>query len=111
MTYTTNPSAEPKIRYEDAAKQIKAEKPKENLMVIPFGYDHKIVVPYKEGVKIIEALASAEVLKEEHGEFPYFTGIGRHHISPTLMSRDEYELIKIASVLQVDYKTLKKQKK
>lgn len=111
MTYTADPSAEPKVRFEDVAKQVKAEKPKENLMVIPFGYDHKIVLPYKDGVKIIEALANAELLKEEYGEIANFTGIERHHINPTLMSRDEYELIKIASVLQVDYKELKKQRK
>lgn len=111
MTYTIDTPEEPKIRYEDAAKQVKAEKPKENLMVIPFGYDHKIVLPYKDGLKIIEALANAEVLKEEYGEIAYFTGIERHHFNPTLMSRDEYELIKIASVLQVDYKELKKQRK
>ena len=111
MTYTIDPLAEPKIRYEDAAKQVKAEKPKENLMVIPFGYDYKIVLPYKDGVKVIEALANAEVLKEEYSELPHFTGIERHHLNPTLMSRDEYELIKIASVLKVDYKELKKQRK
>ena len=111
MTYTIDPSAEPKIRYEDAAKQVKAEKPKENMMVIPFGYDYKIVVPYKDGVKIIEALANAEVLKEEYGELPHFTGIERHHLNPTLMPRDEYELIKLAGVLRVDYRELKKHRK
>ena len=111
MAYTFDLPAEPKVRFEDVAKQVKAEKPKENLMVIPFGYDHKIVLPYKDGVKIIEALANTEVLKEECGEIAHFTGIERHHLNPTLMSRDEYELIKIASVLQVDYKELKKQRK
>lgn len=111
MTCVVDPPAEPKVRFEDVAKQVKAEKPKENLMVIPFGYDHKIVLPYKDGVKIIEALANAELLKEEYGEIAHFTGIERHHINLTLMSRDEYELIKIASVLQVDYKELKKQRK
>ena len=111
MTYTINSPEEPKVRFEDVAKQVKAEKPKENLMVIPFGYDHKIVIPYKDGVKIIEALANAEVLKEDYGEIAYFTGIERHHLNPTLMSRNEYELIKIASVLKVDYKELKKQRK
>ena len=111
MSYALNPPDDFKRNFAEAEKQVKAEKQKENMMVIPFGYDHKIVVPYKDGVKIIEALANAEVLKEEYSELPHFTGIERLHLNPTLMSRDEYELIKLASVLRVDYKELKKQRK
>lgn len=109
MSYALNPPSDFKMNFAEAEKQVKAEKPKENLMVIPFGYDHKIVVPYKDGVEIIEALANA-ALKEEYGELPHFTGVERHHFNPTIMSREEYALIKIGALLKVDYKELKLQR-
>ena len=107
MSYAPNPPSDFKMNFAEAEKQVKAEKQKENMMVIPFDYGHKLVVPYKEGVKIIEALANAEVLKEEYGQLTYFAGVERHHFNPTIMSREEYELIKIGALLKVDYKDLK----
>ena len=107
MSYAPNPPSDFKMNFAEAEKQVKAEKQKENMMVIPFDYGHKLVVPYKDGVKIIESLANAEVLKEEYGQLTYFAGVERHHFNPTIMSREEYELIKIGALLKVDYKDLK----
>lgn len=107
MSYTIDAPSDFKRNFAEAEKQVKAEKQKENMMVIPFDYGHKLVVPYKDGVKIIEALANAEVLKEEYGQLAYFAGVERHHFNPTIMSREEYELIKIGALLKVDYKELK----
>lgn len=107
MSYAIDPASDFKMNFAEAQKQVKAEKQKENMMVIPFDYVHKLVVPYKDGVKIIEALANAEVLKEEYGQPAYFAGVERHHFNPTIMSREEYELIKIGALLKVDYKELK----
>lgn len=110
MSYTIDAPDDFKRNFAEAEKQVKAEKQKENMMVIPFDYGHKLVVPYKDGVKIIEALANAEVLKEEYGQPTYLTGVERHHFNPTIMSREEYELIKIGALLKVDYKELKLQR-
>lgn len=107
MSYALNPPDDFKRNFAEAEKQVKAEKQKENMMAIPFDYGHKLVVPYKDGVKIIEALANAEVLKEEYGQPAYFAGVERHHFNPTIMPREEYELIKIGALLKVDYKELK----
>ena len=111
MSYAIDAPPDFKKNFAEAEKQVKAEKQKENMMVIPFDYGHKLVVPYKDGVKIIEALANAEVLKEEYGQLAYFAGVERHQFTPTIMSREEYELIKIGALLKVDYKELKKQGK
>ena len=110
MSYTIDAPPDFKRNFAEAEKQVKAEKQKENMMVIPFDYGHKLVVPYKDGVKIIEALANAEVLKEEYGQPAYFAGVERRHFNPTIMSREEYELIKIGALLKVDYKELKLQR-
>ena len=110
MSYALNPPDDFKRNFAEAEKQVKAEKQKENMMVIPFDYGHKLVVPYKDGLKIIEALANAEVLKEDYGQPAYFAGVERHPFNPTIMSREEYELIKIGALLKVDYKELKLQR-
>ena len=110
MSYALNPPDDFKRTFAEAEKQVKAEKQKENMMVITFDYGHKLVVSYKDGVKIIEALANAEILKEEYGQPAYFAGVERHHFNPTIMSREEYELIKIGALLKVDYKELKLQR-
>ena len=107
MIYALNPPDDFERNFAEAEKHVKAEKQKENMMVIPFDYGHKLVVPYKDGVKIIEALSNAEILKEEYGQLPYIAGVERHHFNPTIMSREEYELIKIGALLKVDYKELK----
>ena len=109
MSYTIDATPDFKRNFAEAEKQVKAEKQKENMMVIPFDYG-QMVVPYKDGLKIIEALANAEVLKEEYGQPTYLTGVERHHFNPTIMSREEYELIKIGALLKVDYKELKLQR-
>ena len=110
MSYTIEAPDDFKRNFAEAEKQVKAEKQKENMMVIPFDYGHKLVVPYKDGVKIIEALANAEVLKEGYGQPTYLAGVEQHQINPTIMSREEYELIKIGALLKVDYKELKQQR-
>ena len=110
MSYTIDAPDAFKRNFAEAEKQVKAEKQKENMMMIQFDYGHKLVVPYKDGVKIIEALANAEVLKEEYGQPTYLSGVERDHFNPTIMSREEYELIKIGALLKVDYKDLKLQR-
>ena len=110
MSYAIDAPPDFKKNFAEAEKQVKAEKQKENMMVIPFDYGHKLVVPYKDGVKIIEALANAEVLKEEYGQLTYLAGVERHQFNPAIMSREEYELIKIGALLKVDYKELKQQR-
>lgn len=95
------------MEFEEAKKKVRADKPKENFMLIPFGYDRNYLVPYKDGVSIITALANAERLVNNYGEKPRITGIDRTEFSPQILSHREYELIKIANLLQVDYKDLK----
>lgn len=95
------------MEFEEAKKKVRADKPKENFMLIPFGYDRNYVVPYKDGISIMTALANAERLITNYGEKTRITGLERNEFSPQILSHHEYELIKIANLLQVDYKDLK----
>lgn len=96
------------LSYEEAKKLVQAEKPKENYMILPFGYDTKFVVPYKDGVAIITALANAEVYEKSYSSPTKISPIEVESFSPTLLSKDEYQRIKMAMLLQVNPDDLKK---
>lgn len=96
------------LSYEEAKKLVQAEKPKENYMILPFGYDTKFVVPYKDGVAIITALANAELYERSYSSPPRISPIEVDSFGPTLLSKDEYQRIKMAMLLQVHPDELKK---
>lgn len=96
------------LSYEEARKLVQAEKPKENYMILPFGYDIKLVVPYKDGVAIISALANAELYERSYSSPTKIHPIEVDSFSPALLSKDEYQRIKMAMLLQVHPDELKK---
>ena len=96
------------LSYEEAKKLVQAEKPKENYMILPFGYDTKLIVPYKDGVAIISALANAELYARSYSSPTKILPIEVGTFSPTLLSKDEYQRIKMAMLLQVHPDELKK---
>lgn len=95
------------MEFEEAKKTVQAEKVKENYMLIPMGYDHHFLVPYKDGIAIVAALANAEKYIKSYSGKTRISPIEKDEFHPTILSRKEYELIKIANLLQVDVETLK----
>lgn len=91
---------------EEALKKVQAEKPKDNFMVVNIGYDNNVVVPYKDGLAIVAALVNAEILTEGYSEKTRITEFNRHTFNPKVLSRAEYERIKMAMLLNVDPKDL-----
>lgn len=87
--------------YKQAAKAVRASKPKENLMVITLSYSMQMVLPYSQGVALLAALENAEVLSEQYQRPKTITGMDRDQVKVTVMSRSEYEQIKIANLLNV----------
>ena len=85
----------------EAVKKVRAEKMKDNLMILEFGYDHKIILPHKDGSTILTALLNAERLKESYGTPTRITEIERDRIKVQTMSYSEYERIKIAALLHL----------
>ena len=89
------------MNYEDALKKLKAEKPKDNFMILEFGYDTKFVMPHKHGVAMLEALTNAERLREGYGDPKRITEIERDSVISRVMSHQEYERFKIAGLLNI----------
>ena len=91
---------------EEALKKVQSEKPKDNFMLINIDYSNNIIVPYKDGLAIVAALVNAEILKEGYSEKTRITEFDRHSFNPKVLSRAEYERIKMAMLLNVDPKDL-----
>ena len=95
------------MEYVDAAKKVKAMKPRENFLVVQINYDKKVVLPYKEGIAFMSALANAEQLKEPYKEPPSITGVDPECFRSWVLSGSDYEDYKIAALLQVPLETVK----
>ena len=91
---------------EEALKKVQSEKPKDNFMLVNIGYDNNVIVPYKDGLAIVAALANAELLQEGYSEKTRITEFDRRTFNPKILSRAEYERIKMAMLLGVEPKDL-----
>lgn len=85
----------------EALKKVRTEKPKENLMLLDFGYSCKFVLPHKDGVTVLAALANAEALLDEYGSKKRIAACTRDQIRATLFSHQEYEHHKLAALLNL----------
>lgn len=84
----------------EATKKVQAEKPKENFMVIHL--EAKLVLPHKDGLAFMAALAQAEKLNDGYYDTPKgIHELDKDTIRATMLSRQEYERHKMAALLGV----------
>ena len=89
------------MEYKEALKTVQAKKPKDNFLVFQFGYDKKFILPHKDGIALIAALAQAEQIKEPYQQQHSIGGLDRDAIITTAMSHEEYELYKISALMRI----------
>lgn len=87
--------------YKEAVKSIQAKKQKDNFLVFHFGYDKKFILPHKDGIALIAALAQAEQLKEPYQQQHSIGGLDRDAIITTALSHEEYEMYKISALMRI----------
>lgn len=99
--------------YDAALKEVKTSKVGENFMLIEFYYNKKVILPYKDGVTVMAALANAEWLHDGYGEKHRIAPIEKEAVKASIFSRQLYEEHKVATLLGVNldelqlYKTAK----
>lgn len=93
--------------YLQAIKAVQTKKPKENFLVIEFGYDCKIVLPYKDGMAFMTSFTNAEQLSEKYNEPHRIVGFKRDLLTIRIMSGEEYEQYKIAALLNISIDEVK----
>lgn len=84
-----------------------ASKTSQTRVVFKLDYCTALVLPYKAGMKLIEALEEAEFFKPNsysapHGIYP----LKRESLDIEFMSQQEYELNKMANLLDIPLKDL-----
>lgn len=90
------------MEQKEAIKKAQSHKPKENLLTFQFTYGEKFVLPYKDGLTLMTALQNAEIIKEDYSaKRTRIQSVPENHIRCVVLSRTEYEQIKISQLLDV----------
>lgn len=84
-----------------AVKKVRARKGKRNFMLVEWAYGRKYILPYADGLKMMEALVSAEQLNQGYGKSTTIQSIV-DKVEFTTFSSAEYERIKTAMLLGVN---------
>ena len=93
--------------YQAAVKKIQASKPKDNFLLCKISWDLSIVLPYKAGLALMEALMQSENLVEEYSKPPSIQPFDREKVRISVLSAKEYEQIRIAQLLKVSLDDVK----
>lgn len=113
MSITTIPESMKKLSKKSAVAQARAElynkMPKENFLAVEYDYNKSIVLPYDEGLKFVACLKNAEVLEEPYSKAKTITGFQSNYFKTRILSRKEYEDIKIAALLGIPVEELYKE--
>jgi len=92
-------------------ERIEAVKPKcsekaENFMLVKFHYI-ELIVPYIQGMKLVESLKYAEEFNKDDYSNPKITPLPSEKLSVSIMSKTDYDLYKMSGLLGVTYRNLK----
>ena len=92
------------MTYDEALEQTQINKP--NLLMLTLDYT-QVVLPYEEGLKLMECLKNAEALEStyntEHTKIKNFDGSS---VKMGLFSYKQYQDIKVAQLMGISYKEL-----
>jgi hypothetical protein len=93
----TNPS---KAELEKEARK----KREPNYLKIRFGYDSSFVLPYKDGIALLQAMEGAEVYDTSDYAHPVIRSISADNNYPetSIISREQYLLYKVAHLLKLN---------
>ena len=92
-------------KYQAALKKVSTQKVT-NYIVVEISYDKKLVLPYEDGIALLNALSKAEQLNKEYGKPTTITGIGNGILSCNLLPQTDYQRIKIAQMLHINFDEL-----
>ena len=95
-----------KPAHEEALKKIYSKTPKDNFLSIKFDYAKHIVLPYDEGIKFLSCLKQAEMLHAAYSKPRTITQFDSATFETTILSRKEYEDIKVAALLGITVEEL-----
>lgn len=100
------------LEYKEAVKKIKDNPVKENYMVISLSYNSKLVLKYKDGVALLNALSNAEQFNDEYSEDKQkIIPLVRGAITTCMLSAEDYTNYKVAQLLGITISELREHMK
>lgn len=101
------------MNIEAATKQVRAAKRNESYMVFTFNYGERYILPHKDGVALMQAMATAEQIPSyfPSDKPPEIKQLGSLGFRMEAMSQSEYEDIKIAALLGISLHDLQEARK
>lgn len=81
-----------------SAKELATEA---NYVLLEFGYNHTIVLPYKEGMQVLSSLQNAETYNQKDYRNPSITPATEQIVKLTVLSRKEYVRLKTSHLLGI----------
>lgn len=98
-----------KSQYEEALKKLYSKAPKDNFLVIEFDYNKSILLPYEDGLKFLSCLKQAELYNEPYNKPKSISSFDASNFKSKILSRKDYEDIKVAALLNITVEELKAQ--
>ena len=95
------------MEFTEALKKVQASKNQDNFILVSMGWDHKYVFPYKEGLAFIAAFERALRFEENYDNNSRLIPIKRDHLTFHVLSREDYENIQIAGLLNLKLSQIK----
>ena len=75
-----------------------------NYLVLSIGWGNDFILPYEDGIKLIDSLKHAEHIQSSSNG--YIIPVSENHITYKVVSETEYKLRKLAAALKIDAKEL-----
>jgi hypothetical protein len=95
-----------KDKIQAALKELYSKTPKDNFLAIEVDYAKSIVLPYDDGLKFLACLKNAEMYSHSYNQPKTITHFDHDRFKTSVLSRKEYEDMKIAAMLGVTVEEL-----
>lgn len=96
--------------YKEAVKHVTAMKNKPNMMIVNLSYNQRVILPYADGLALMAALQQAEILSDRYAQQISIKPMSQDSVTCAVISRDDYDQIKIAELLGVSLDAVKEMK-
>lgn len=92
--------------YKEALSLIEENKQVNNYLIINFQYSFNIILPYKQGLALMDALNHAEQIEDRYSANTKIYPLKKDSIRATLLSQADYRKRKMATLLNVTLEDL-----
>ena len=81
--------------------EVRKKSKGDNFLLIKLEYNEYMIVPYADGIKIVEGMKQAEMLHRAYDKPERITPFEKDKLIFSVMSREDYEAIKVAQLLGI----------